>query len=196
MTEPYGQEATVAFSVCDVTVTVVTTVRWVRRHSGQWGRMVAMITGEASNNSLIVELTPGHASGRQFRLRVTPEFEAELAGMLRENDLYGGEVIELTEPITILAVISIAVGSKGALTRLADVLTTFIKRHDGKEITLRSHTGEVKMTGYSRRDVEQLVQKTAELQEQWDQQSLQQRTAWAARDQAHRLERAEKPEDK
>jgi Effector Associated Constant Component 1 len=150
-----------------------------------------MTTGEGSKNSLIVELTPGHPGGRQFTLRVTPEFEAELAEMLRENDLYGGEVIELTDPITILSVISIAVGAKGALTKLTDVLTAFIKRNDGKQVTLRSHAGhEVKVTGYSRRDVERIVEKTAELQNQWDQQSLQQRAAWAALDQA----RSEKDE--
>src|SRR5713226_6594532 len=147
--------------------------------------MLAMASDGATDGPpIIVELTPGHPGGGEFTLRVTPTCEAELAELLRENDLYGGELIELAEPITILAVISIAVSAGGALTKLADVLTAFIKRHEGKEIILRSHTDELRAKGCSRRDVERIIETTANLQEQWDQQSLQQRAQWAADDEA------------
>src|SRR5579859_5995044 len=153
-----------------------------------------MAADDAGKNSLIVELTPGHPGGGQFTLRVTPEFEGELAGMLRENDLYGGKIIELTDPVTILSVISVAVGARGALAKLTDVMTAFIKRHDRTEVTLRSHGEELKLKGFSRRDAERLIDKTAALQRQWDQQSLQQRVDWDKHGQAG-LEQAEEPED-
>lgn len=154
-----------------------------------------MASDEATDEQpLVVELTPGHPGGGEFTLRVTPTCEAELAESLQENDLYGGALIELAEPITILAVISVAVGTGGALTKLADVLTAFIKRHEGKEITLRSHTEELRAKGYSRRDVERIIDTTAKLQVQWDQRSLQQRAQWAADDEK-RSEQAENSDD-
>src|SRR5436305_621612 len=97
---------------------------------------------------------------------MTPSYEAELAELLPENDLYSGEAFEFSVPDTVLAVIAVAVGAGGALTKLADVLKAFFARNEGKEITLRSHTTEVKAKGFSRRDAERLVETTAKLQAQ------------------------------
>jgi hypothetical protein len=144
---------------------------------------------------VIVELVPGHLGGGEFTLRVTPAYEPELAELLRENDLYGGELLELSDPVTVLAVISVAVSAGGALTKLADVLEAFFARNEGKEFTLRSHASEVKAKGFSRRDAERLIETTAKLQSQWDQQSLEQRAQGAADDEA-RSELTEKPDDR
>jgi hypothetical protein len=97
----------------------------------------------ADEPPLVLELTPSHPGGQEFKLRITPAYEAELVELLREADVYGGELIELAEPVTIMAVLSIAVGAGGALTRLADALLAFIKRHEGKEFTLRTQTEEL-----------------------------------------------------
>lgn len=134
---------------------------------------------------IIVQLVPGHPGAGEFTLRVTPAFETELAALLRENGLYGGDVLELSVPDTVLAVILVAVGAEGALTKLADILKTFFSRHEGKEITLRSHTTEVTAKGFSRRDAERLIQDTAKLQAQWNQQSIEQRAQWAADGEGH-----------
>jgi hypothetical protein len=138
--------------------------------------------GETTDDQrpIIVELVPGHPGGGEFTLRVTPAYEPELAELLRENDLYGGELLKFSVPVTVLAVISVAVSADGALAKLADVLKAIFAHNDGKEITLRSHDTEVKTTGFSRRDAERLIETTAKLQAQWDQQSLEQRAQRAA----------------
>jgi hypothetical protein len=127
----------------------------------------------ADEHALIVKLEPGYPGDHQFTLRVTPQYEDELVELLRAQELYGGKILEHSDPATLLAIISVAVGAGGALTKLASILTAFIKRNEGKEIVLRSHTTEWRMKGYSRRDVERLIEVTANLQQQWDEQSAQ-----------------------
>jgi hypothetical protein len=118
--------------------------------------------------SLSVELVPGRPCSHEFTLRVTPEYVDELGELLRENGLYRGRVIEISEPVTLLEAISVVVGDRGALTKLADVLLTFIGRQESKEIRLCSRISEWKVTGHPRRDVDRLVETTANLQEQRD----------------------------
>jgi hypothetical protein len=144
--------------------------------------MLPMPSDETTDDQppIIVELVPGHPGGGEFTLRVTPAYEPELAELLRASRLYGGELLELSVPDTVLAVILVAVGPGGALTRLADVLEAFFAHKGDREITLRSHTSEVKAKGFSRRDAERLIETTAKLQAQWDQQSLEQRAQQAA----------------
>jgi hypothetical protein len=91
-------------------------------------------------------------------------------------------------------VISVAVGAGGALTKMAEVLKAFFARNAGKEITLRSHTNEVKAKGFSRRDAERLIEITTKLQAQWDQQSREQRVQRAVGGEA-RSELTEEPDD-
>jgi hypothetical protein len=128
---------------------------------------------------LIVELAPGYPGDHEFTLRVTPEYEDELSELLRENGLYGGRILEHSDSATLLAIMSVAVGAHGALTRLADVLIAFIKRNESKEISLRPHTAEYNIKGYSRGDVEWIIEKIANLQAERDGQSMQLRNTEA-----------------
>lgn len=148
----------------------------------------------ADNQPLIVQLVPGHPGIGEFTLRVTPAYEAEITELLQENDLYSGAALEHSVTDTVLAIIIVAVSSGGALTKLADVLKAFFERHKDKEITLRSHTYEVTVKGFSRHQTERLIQTTAELQAKWDQQSVEHRIQQAAHDE-RRLEQTKRPDD-
>jgi len=92
-------------------------------------------------------------------VRVTPAAAQELPELLDEHGLPYSEVIELSEPSAWMEILSLGLSSAGAgWLAVREVVKAFVDRNKGKLIRING----IEAGGYSRKDVEALIDKVHE----------------------------------
>lgn len=103
-------------------------------------------------------------------LRVSPAHADQLRECLESEGLHFSEVIEFSAANE-LVVLGISLAAGGALpTALKVAITKFFERHKDKSVTFGAEGQVESMTGFSRGDIEKVLNQVDQLQSQRDQQ--------------------------
>lgn len=119
------------------------------------------------DDTLELYVTLGHAGDGSLNLRMTPSIADEVRALLDEHGLDHGELLEFSSgsqlAVEAVVALGVAAGGAGGLPALASVINTIIKRHDSKHFVLEPD-GRFEASGYSKKDIEQLLEKRAQEQ--------------------------------
>lgn len=110
------------------------------------------------------------AHSGEVKIYVPPRQEPELREVLAAEGLQHDRVHEFAEGPVLIAIV-VAVASSPAWTALASALYAFLNRNQNKAVKLMVGGEPTEFTGYSRQEVEQLIEQVKELHERTDQQN-------------------------
>jgi hypothetical protein len=112
---------------------------------------------ETAEGEIRLQLEPDTTADHLI-VRVTPAAAQELRGLLDEHGLPYSEVIELSEPSAWMEILSLGLSSAGGWLTVREVVKPFVDRNKGKVVRING----IEAGGYSRKDVEALIDKVHE----------------------------------
>ena len=107
-------------------------------------------------------LTAGPVGSGELNLRFPYEYTDEIQALLDDNGIEHSAAAEFSSGVELaieaVKVVATAGGSAGVAAALASVYKTFTHRHDGRRVTI-SNDGDIDVSGYSKKDTEQIIEK-------------------------------------
>ncbi|WP_068476954.1 hypothetical protein [Pseudoclavibacter helvolus] len=114
------------------------------------------------SSALLLRITLGYPGGDELQLRFSGAHRAEILALLDEEGLQHNTGAEFAfgpaEWIENVDVGVLTASGGAALTSLAVVVHRFLRRHDGKHVELDVDGNLVKATGFSAKEVAQLME--------------------------------------
>lgn len=128
------------------------------------------LEGHSSDGDVLeLRLQPWAHSG-EMKIYVRPLQEPELREALTAEGLRHDRVYEFAEGPVLVAIV-VAVASSPAWTALASAIHAFLNRNQSKTVKVVVGGDPTEFTGYSRHDVERLIDRVEQLHELTDQQT-------------------------
>ncbi|MDQ0729091.1 hypothetical protein [Microbacterium sp. W4I20] len=111
-------------------------------------------------------ITPGFDGG--FNLRFPEEYADEIKALLDDQGLSHSTAADFSDGVDLAIEAVKVLGVPGALAGLAAVIRIVVHRHDGKKFVLKRGDEEIQATGYSDKQVKDLIDEAARKQAELD----------------------------
>ena len=127
------------------------------------------LDGHVTDGDLELRLQPWAHSG-EMKIYVRQSQEPGLRNALAAEGLSHDRVYEFAEGPALVAIV-VAVASSPAWKALASAIHAYLNRNQGKTVNVSVGGDPVELTGYSRHDLETLLERVKELHERTEQQN-------------------------
>jgi hypothetical protein len=128
--------------------------------------------GPSAGDAEILELyvSLGSVGGDDLTLRMSPVIVRQVLALLDEQGLEHGRVLERSANAELwVEAVKVLGAAGGGLVALTTVITTIIKRHDGKRVLIERPGGaKTELEGYSEKEVERFLHQRVEDQKARD----------------------------
>lgn len=125
---------------------------------------------------ILLRVQLGHVGDDSLQLRFPPEYSDEMLALLDDEGISHNTALELSagvvewiEVVKVLGTtVAVSGGALGGLHGLAKVMEAFAHRHDGKKVVVKHDDDEVELTGYSEKQLMNLLEPLPDKQTKLD----------------------------